>query len=73
MAENGSRPRINTAVAGRTLSAELNPKTLRKTIATIREHGPEAVAVVLQGKLAPGDVVEEGAVVAQIKGPKPVT
>ena len=64
MAENGSRPRINIAVAGRTLSAELNPKTLRKTIATIREHGPEAVAVVLQGKLAAGDVVEEGAVVA---------
>jgi hypothetical protein len=44
---------------------------LRKTVATIREHGPDQVAVVLQGKLAAGDVIEEGAITAQVKTPKP--
>jgi hypothetical protein len=42
------RPRVTIAAGGRTVTAELNPKSLRKAIATIREHGAEAVAVVLQ-------------------------
>jgi hypothetical protein len=69
---DGGRPRIVVSAAGRRLTAELNPKTLRKTIATIREHGPVQVAVMLQGKLAAGDVIEEGAITAQVKTPKPV-
>jgi hypothetical protein len=69
---DGVRPRISVNAAGRRLTAELNPKTLRKTIATIREHGPDQVAVVLQGKLAAGDAIEEGAITAQVKTPKPV-
>jgi hypothetical protein len=69
---DGGRPRIVVTAAGRRLTAELNPKTLRKTVATIREHGPDQVAVVLQGKLAAGDVIEEGAITAQVKTPKPV-
>ena len=69
---DGGRPRIVVSAAGRRLTAELNPKTLRKTIATIREHGPDQVAVMLQGKLAAGDVIEEGAITAQVKTPKPV-
>jgi hypothetical protein len=68
---DGVRPRIVVSAAGRRLTAELNPKTLRKTIATIREHGPDQVAVVLQGKLAAGGVIEEGAITAQVKTPKP--
>jgi hypothetical protein len=68
---DGGRPRIVVTAAGRRLTAELNPKTLRKTVATIREHGPDQVAVVLQGKLAAGDVIEEGAITAQVKTPKP--
>ena len=68
---DGGRPRIVVSAAGRRLTAELNPKTLRKTVATIREHGPDQVAVVLQGKLVAGDVIEEGAITAQVKTPKP--
>ena len=68
---DGVRPRISVNAAGRRLTAELNPKTLRKTIATIREHGPDQVAVMLQGKLAAGDAIEEGAITAQVKTPKP--
>jgi hypothetical protein len=68
---DGGRPRISVSAAGRRLTAELNPKTLRKTVATIREHGPDQVAVVLQGKLAASDVIEEGAITAQVKTPKP--
>jgi hypothetical protein len=68
---DGGRPRITVSVAGRRLTAELNPKTLGKTIANIREHGPDQVAVVLQGTLAAGDVVEAGAIIAQVKTPKP--
>jgi hypothetical protein len=68
---DGGRPRIVVSAAGRRLTAELNPKTLRKTVATIREHGPDQVAVMLQGKLAAGDVIEEGAITAQVKTPRP--
>jgi hypothetical protein len=38
-----------------------------RRIATITEHGVEAVAGVLQGKLGDGDVVEEAGIVAQLK------
>jgi hypothetical protein len=40
-------------------------------LATIAEHGAEAVAVVLQGKLGDGDVVEEAGITVQVKEPKP--
>jgi hypothetical protein len=40
------------------------------SVATIAEHGAEAVAVVLQGKLGDGDVVEEAGITVQVKGPK---
>jgi hypothetical protein len=64
------RPRVTIAAGGRTVTAELNPKSLRKAIATIREHGAEAVAVVLQGNLGPGDVLEAAGISAQPKGAK---
>ena len=59
----GGRRRI--ATGGRTATAELNPNSLRKAIATIREHGASAVAVVLQGSLSPGDVLEQAGISAQ--------
>jgi hypothetical protein len=60
---------ISVAVAGRTLTVELNPKTLRRCVATIAETGTDGVAVVLQGKLE-GDRLAEAGIVAQIKVPK---
>jgi hypothetical protein len=53
------------------LAAVLNPKSLRKAVSTIREHGIENVAVVLQCKLEAGDVLAEAGLAAQIKTPKP--
>jgi hypothetical protein len=67
----GDRVRFRVQAGARKLTGELNPKTVRKVIATIAEHGAEAVAVVLQGKLGDGDVVEEAGITVQVKNPKP--
>jgi len=64
-------PAVAIVAAGRTLRATLNAKSLRRVQAAIREAGPEAVAVVIQGKLGAGDEVLEAGIVAQPKTPKP--
>ena len=66
-----STERNEIIIDGRTVKGDLNPKSVRKAIATIREHGAEAVAVVLQGNLAPGDVLDQAGISAQLKGPRP--
>lgn len=59
-------------VAGRSVTADLNAKSVRKVIATIREHGPEGIAgVILQGKLGPKDEILEAGLSAQPKVAKP--
>jgi hypothetical protein len=50
-----------------------NAKSLRRAIATIREHGIDQVAAIVQGKLAAGDVLEEAGLAAQLKGPRPLS
>jgi hypothetical protein len=55
----------------RTLRAQLTAKGLRKAQAAIREVGPDGVAVILQGKLAASDALEEAGLSAQPRGPKP--
>jgi len=43
---------VRVNVAGqRTLTVDLNAKSVRKAISAIKEHGVEGCAVVLQGKL----------------------
>jgi hypothetical protein len=66
--DGGGRVGFRVQAGGRRLGGELNPKTVRKVIATIAEHGAEAVAVVVQGKLGDGDVIEEAGITAQVKG-----
>jgi hypothetical protein len=71
------RPRITLHVRtpDRTVTADLASKSVRKAQAAIAEHGPEAIALILQGKLAaaPGaDQIAEAGLVAQLKAPKPV-
>jgi len=67
------QPRITLriSVAGRTLSADVNAKSLRRCIAAIGAAEPGGVAVALQGRLE-GDAVLETGIVAQPKTPKPV-
>ena len=60
------------AVPGKTIVAEVNAKSLRRTVAAIAAAGPNGVAVVLQGKLEPGDVLTEAGIAAQPKTPKPL-
>src|SRR5215471_19267565 len=57
--------RIN--IAERTVVADLNAKSVRKAIATIRANGPEACAVVLQGKLQPDNTLGEAGLTIQLK------
>jgi hypothetical protein len=60
----GQRVPVRIDAAGRRLTASLNAKSVRKVLATIKESGPDGVAVILQGKLV-GDAIEEAGLVAQ--------
>ena len=62
---------IAVEVAGRTVTASVNAKAVRKAAATIAEHGPDMVAVILQGALAPDNTLIEAGLVAQVKTAKP--
>ena len=61
------QPRVVVAIRlpGR-VSADLNAKSVRRALATISEHGPDGVSVVVQGKLS-GDVITEAGIMAQPK------
>jgi hypothetical protein len=52
-------------------TADLSSKSVRKAKAAILEHGPEAVACVVQGKLD-GNRITEAGLTVQGKTPKPV-
>jgi hypothetical protein len=45
------------------VTADLNAKSVRKAVATISEHGPDGVAVIIQGKLVGAAITEAGIVV----------
>jgi hypothetical protein len=66
-----SKVTLRVAVPGKTIVAEVNAKSLRRTVAAIAAAGPNGVAVVLQGKLEAGDVLTEAGIAAQPKTPKP--
>ena len=66
-----SRMPIVVTVDSRRVRAELSAKSVRRAATTVAELGPDAVAVILQGRLEPGDVIAEAGITAQPKGPKP--
>jgi hypothetical protein len=70
-AHDDSRTRIQIEVEGRKLCADFAPKAVRKTLAAIREHGAEGVAVLIQGRLMADNTVADAGLVAQPKAPKP--
>lgn len=51
-----------SAPPGQTVTAEIATKSLRKAIAAVTEHGPDGVALLLQGKLEGTVIVECGLV-----------
>src|SRR5262249_9905448 len=72
-------PVIRGAIDGSDLTvwATINPKTYRKLLRTIAEHGPDNVNVLLQGNLKPGEipgkpwVLDCAGLTASPKTPKP--
>jgi hypothetical protein len=62
---------IVVMIDSRRVRADLSAKLVRRAATTVAELGPEAVAVILQGKLEPGDVISEAGISAQPRGPKP--
>jgi hypothetical protein len=52
------------------VTADLAAKSVRRAIAMVREHGPEAMAAIVQGRLSGNQIAEAGLSV-QPKGPKP--
>ncbi len=61
---------LRVAVAGQTIVADVNAKSLRRNIAVITDAGPDGVSVVLQGKLEPGNILTEAGISAQLKAPR---
>jgi hypothetical protein len=58
-------------VDGRRLHCDLSAKSCRKALAMLQHNAPDAVAVLVQGKLMRSDEIAEAGLVAQVKQPKP--
>jgi hypothetical protein len=58
---------VRVNVAGRTVTADLNAKSVRKAIAAIKEYGAEGCAVILQGKLNADNTLAEAGLAVQPK------
>jgi hypothetical protein len=62
------KPRVVIAIRlpDRRLSVDLAAKSVRRALVTIREHGPDGVSVIVQGKLV-GDTIADAGLMAQPK------
>jgi len=54
----------------RTISADINAKSLRRAQTAIRESGPENIACILQGTLTANDVLADAGLAAQPRAKK---
>jgi hypothetical protein len=71
-----SRTTVVVSIAGRTVTADLSTKSIRRAVKALQEHGPDNITLVLQGALAVNNHLEEAGLVAKIKtkkGPGPAT
>jgi hypothetical protein len=62
-----SRTDISVTVGGRTVTADIATKSVRKVVKALADHGADNVAVILQGVLTVGNRVEEAGLVGQVK------
>jgi hypothetical protein len=62
-----SKATLRVAVAGRSVTAEVNAKSLRRAVTTIAAEGPDAVMLLPQGRLEANDVLAEAGIAAQQK------
>ena len=54
-------------VAGPTVTADLNAKSVRRAIANIREAGPDNVSCILQGRLDANNALLDAGLAIQVK------
>ena len=66
------RIEVTVTVGGRTVTADLATKSVRKAAKALAEHGVDGVALVLQGALTSSNVIEDAGITAQVKAPQPV-
>src|SRR3954462_14105665 len=66
------RVELRIEVDGRMVTTDIAAKSARKALAAIREHGPDGVMAILQGKLGKGDVLLEAGLAVQPKVQKQV-
>jgi hypothetical protein len=59
-----------TTEGGIRARARVNPKSYRKALETIREHGPDNVAVILQGRMVKSGEIVDAGISAMPKQPK---
>src|SRR5258706_11599210 len=60
---------ITIAVGGRTVTADIATKSVRKAVKILIDHGTDNVVVILQGALSSDNRVEEAGITAQVKVP----
>jgi hypothetical protein len=60
---------ITVSVGGRTVSADLATKSVRKAVKTLIDHGADNVVLILQGALSADNRIEDAGITAQIKVP----
>jgi hypothetical protein len=58
---------ITISVGGRTVSADLATKSVRKAVKTLTENGADNVVLILQGALSADNRIEEAGITAQVK------
>ena len=67
---NSARVALEIAVGGRTFTADVAAKSVRKCRATIAEHGAEKCVLLIQGRLE-GNAIAKAGIVVQVKMPRP--
>jgi hypothetical protein len=67
---SSTRVALEISFGGRSYTADIATKSLRKFRATIAEHGAANVVCLIQGKLD-GNTITEAGIVAQVKLPRP--
>jgi hypothetical protein len=65
-----SRTTVVVSVAGRTVTADLSTKSIRRAVKALQEHGPDNITLVLQGALAANNHLDEAGLVAKMKTQK---
>ncbi len=64
-----ARSELTVNVTGRKFRVDVATKSVRRVLASIAEHGPEGVVVLIQGTLGAGDTIVECGLVAQPRAP----